>query len=260
MASKITWHSHGCFEILLVLEGFLEYEFEDGRIESLAGGQFLPIAPEVKHRGKHDVRRPARLIGLLFNPSAKNATRNSPFSTTELRWLTVQISLGAGHSHRMNKQMRGLVNSFSKTLENFDSTDIAKIVSMRLAICSILLDAARQCSTSAGDDKPQHLVQNAIQYMKSNVRSEVSIESVAKAVKCSRAKLFALFKESTGMTPNDYWLRLRIDQAQELLKSTELSVTRIAMDSGFSTSQYFSTVFKKYVGARPLEYRESVRG
>jgi len=92
--------------------------------------------------------------------------------------------------------------------------------------------------------------------MKLNLQSEASIESVAEVARCSRWRLFVLFKESTGMTPNDYWLRLRIEHAQALLSSSTLPVTKIAMDSGFSTSQYFSTVFKKYTGISPSEYRE----
>ncbi len=240
----------------MVLDGFVEYEFENGHFESLAGGQFLVIPPAVQHRGKHDVRRPARLLGMLVKPTAKHVTYNSPFSCSDFQWLTGQLRSGETHVHRMNAQMCGSINSLSNLLEDFDSNDVAKVVSMRLLICSILINAA-QLSTDGAIRQPQPMIQKAIDYMKANLREEVSIESVAKAVKCSRAKLFAVFKESAGMTPHDYWLRLRIDHAQELLRSSELSITKIAMDSGFSTSQYFSTVFKRYVGYSPLEYRRS---
>jgi transcriptional regulator GlxA family with amidase domain len=129
-------------------------------------------------------------------------------------------------------------------------------VSFRLAICAILLEAARQFSSS-GVLEPTQVVQTAMDYMKQNLRFDDSIESVAKAANCSRARLFSLFKESTGMTPNDYWLRLRVDHACLLLRTTNHTVTTIAMQSGFSTSQYFSSVFKKYSGTSPRDYRQS---
>lgn len=255
-ASRITWHSHECFEILMVLEGSTEYEFEDGRVESLSGGQFLSIAPGVQHRGKHNLRSPARLLGILFDPSVKNATRNTPFTRKDLEWLTQQIRTGAGYTHRINEDIRGYIKALSPSLENIRNANAATLVSFRLAICAILLEAARQFSSS-GVLEPTQVVQIAVDYMKQNLRFDHSIESVARAANCSRAKLFSLFKESTGMTPNDYWLRLRVDHARLLLRSTNHTVTSIAMQSGFSTSQYFSSVFKKYSGTNPRDYRES---
>jgi AraC-like DNA-binding protein len=258
-ASRITWHSHDCFELLMILEGSTEYEFDDGHLESLAGGQFLAIAPGVKHRGKHDLRRPARLLGILFDSSSTNAIRNTPFTGKDLKWITQQIRTSAGRTHQMNADIRGHIKSLAILLENFQSANAATLVFLRVAICSILLEVARQISSTRVLE-PKQVVQIATDYMKRNLRFEDSIESVAKVANCSRAKLFALFKESTGMTPNDYWLRLRVDHAQSLLRSTNLPVTRIAMDSGFSTSQYFSTVFKKYAGTSPSDYRESECG
>jgi AraC-like DNA-binding protein len=255
-ASRITWHSHDCFEILMVLEGSTEYEFEDGRTESLAGGQFLSIAPGVQHRGKHNVRSPARLLGILFDPTVTNAIRNTPFTHKDLEWLTLQIRMGAGYTHRISTDMRGYIKALSPSLENIRSANAATLVSFRLAICAILLEVARQFSSS-GVLEPTQVVQTAMDYMKQNLRFDDSIESVAKAANCSRARLFSLFKESTGMTPNDYWLRLRVEHARLLLRTTNHSVTKIAMQSGFSTSQYFSAVFKKYSGTSPRDYRQS---
>ncbi len=240
------------------MDGFTEYEFDDGHIESLAGGQFIAIPPAVRHRGRHDVRRPARLLGLLLDPRAKNATRNSPFTSGDLGWLTTQLEAGQTRTHRINDQLQETIKTLAKSLEDFDSADIAKVISMRILICSTLLHAAQQ-STHVATQKPQQFIEKAIDFMKANLRAELSIESVADAVKCSRAKLFALFKDSAGMTPHDYWLRLRIDRAQELLRTSKMSITKIAMDCGFSTSQYFSTVFKKYAGTSPLEYRKNIR-
>lgn len=240
------------------MDGFTEYEFDDGHIESLAGGQFLAIPPNIRHRGRHDVRRPARLLGLLFDPQVKNATRNSTFTPSDLHWLKAQLESGQMRSHRINAQMRKSISSLAKMLEEFDSADNAKVISMRLLVCSTLMDAALQ-STDTDVRKPQQFIEKAIDFMKANLRTEASIDSVAIAVKCSRAKLFVVFKEWAGMTPNDYWQRLRIDHAQELLRTSKLSITKIAMDCGFSTSQYFSTVFKKYAGTSPLEYRRNIQ-
>jgi len=61
------------------------------------------------------------------------------------------------------------------------------------------------------------------------------------------------------MTPNDYLLRLRIRKASELLSDSETSITDIAFRTGFSSSQNFSKVFKKYTGMMPSRYRDERR-
>jgi transcriptional regulator GlxA family with amidase domain len=57
------------------------------------------------------------------------------------------------------------------------------------------------------------------------------------------------------MTPNDYLQRLRVTRARDLLVTTSQSVTDIAYATGFSSSQYFSNVFRKYAGTTPSTFR-----
>ena len=61
---------------------------------------------------------------------------------------------------------------------------------------------------------------------------------------------------STGSSPKDYWLRMRVEcAARRLRKSPGLTVTDVAYEFGFSSSQYFATVFRRYLGVSPVEYR-----
>ena len=63
------------------------------------------------------------------------------------------------------------------------------------------------------------------------------------------------------MTPNDFLLRVRVEKARELMANRGKTVTEVAFAVGFSSSQYFSTVFRRYTGQTPGEYRQSqVRG
>jgi AraC-like DNA-binding protein len=86
-----------------------------------------------------------------------------------------------------------------------------------------------------------------------------SMTETARAVGCSRARLFRIFQQSTGMTPNDYLQRLRVSRAGELLAGTSRPITEIAIACGFSSSQYFSNVFRKYLGQTPTAFRGAGR-
>lgn len=254
-ASRITWHTHDCYEILLLLDGSTAYEFRGLPAVELPGGHFMVIPPGTWHRGLHDVRRPVRLTGLMFDPTKSAHAANTSFLEPELAWLEKQFLTGAMQAKRMSSELRNLIKSLPREFSSFDPSQVSQVASLRLTVCAILLEAAKQLllvRTTA----PKLAVQAAIEFMKARQNDTCSIEAVAKAVRCSRAKLFEIFKESTGMTPNDYWQRLRIDRAQELLANSDLPIIHIALECGFSTSQYFSSVFRKYCGMSPSDYRQ----
>jgi AraC-like DNA-binding protein len=64
-----------------------------------------------------------------------------------------------------------------------------------------------------------------------------------------------VFKAATGLSPNDFLQRHRIEVAREQLANPRRTITNIAMSTGFNSSQYFSNVFQKYCGMTPSEYR-----
>lgn len=72
----------------------------------------------------------------------------------------------------------------------------------------------------------------------------------------SRASLYNKLKALTGMGANDYITKLRMERAIWLLTHSKLSVNEISDQTGFSTSRYFSTVFKQYTGCSPTQYKE----
>ena len=66
-----------------------------------------------------------------------------------------------------------------------------------------------------------------------------------------------VFRRATGQTPIDYLIRLRIQKAMEWLAGTSLSVTDIALKTGFDDSNYFTRQFRKATGETPTAYRKT---
>ena len=71
----------------------------------------------------------------------------------------------------------------------------------------------------------------------------------------SVSHLITLFRKSTGETPHQFLLARRIERAEALLRSSDRSITDIAMDLGFSSSQHFATAFKKKKGVTARDVR-----
>ncbi|HEX5941377.1 MAG TPA: helix-turn-helix transcriptional regulator, partial [Anaerolineales bacterium] len=67
------------------------------------------------------------------------------------------------------------------------------------------------------------------------------------------------FRQEMGITLVTYLNRYRVDQAKALLERGELNLTEIALETGFSSSAYFSRVFRQEVGITPRDYQRSVR-
>ncbi|HLS67121.1 MAG TPA: AraC family transcriptional regulator [Pseudogracilibacillus sp.] len=68
------------------------------------------------------------------------------------------------------------------------------------------------------------------------------------------------FKQTFGMTPVQYIQRVRLEKAQQLLQTTNMSILAIALDVGFSHASSFNRLFKRQFACTPTQYRESVRG
>ncbi len=253
-ASRITWHAHEHYELLFLLDGATSYEFADGRTVELPGGHFLVIRPGLRHRGLHDVRQPVRLCGIQFDSRPKRSVRHTPFTLSDLQKLNRQFSAGVMQPYRMNQELRRLIRSLLQRLANPGPTEELFVASLRLSVCATLLEVARQLANPRSLGANQ-AVASAIALMDSRLAEPLSMDALAAAAHCSRARMFHLFKETTGLTPNDYLQRLRIERAKSALTTTTQSVTGIALGSGFSSSQYFSTVFRKYTSSTPLEFR-----
>lgn len=100
------------------------------------------------------------------------------------------------------------------------------------------------------------MLDSIIFFISNNFMSNITLSDIAHACSCSESTICHLFKKHKGISTQKYILNLRIEQAKKLLKTSYLSITDIALMSGFDNSNYFSTAFKKEVGKSPSEYRE----
>jgi transcriptional regulator GlxA family with amidase domain len=104
------------------------------------------------------------------------------------------------------------------------------------------------------------VVAQAQQWLQSHLSSPVVMTALAEQVQLSPRTLNRRFKRATGMTPLAYLQSLRIAQAKDLLRHSNLSIGDIAWRQGIQDVSYFSQLFRRHCGMTPLHYREAVRG
>lgn len=95
-----------------------------------------------------------------------------------------------------------------------------------------------------------------VQAMQDNLDRPLSVEDLARSAHLSVSHYFALFRRLTGYSPRNYYTRLRIHRAAQLLTTTRLSVKVVARRLGYDDPLYFSRTFRLVNGVSPREYRE----
>src|ERR1051325_327839 len=99
----------------------------------------------------------------------------------------------------------------------------------------------------------------SIAYMAEHLDQPIQVAALAARASISPSHFFALFKRETGSPPIDYFIRLRMGRARELLESTGVSVKEVAATLGYQDPFYFSRLFKSVNGVAPTDYRRLER-
>jgi AraC-like DNA-binding protein len=105
------------------------------------------------------------------------------------------------------------------------------------------------------DAQPELRIGLTISYMKEHLDKPLRAATLASVAKMSLPHYFVIFKRCTGSTPIDYFIRLRMERARELLATTSCSVKEIAGVLGYDDPLYFSRVFKAVNQITPTQYR-----
>ena len=126
-------------------------------------------------------------------------------------------------------------------------------LSARLVHLLDLLLAGRE----AGQEEPgKDAAAEGIAYINEHFREPVSLELLAARAGMSPFHFLRIFSQAAGLTPHQYLISTRLCAARFLLRSTALSVKRIALDCGFSTEAAFCSTFRKWEGLTPSQYRK----
>lgn len=106
------------------------------------------------------------------------------------------------------------------------------------------------------DRDDSFILSKVLQYLKRFYRERISLQDLCALCNCSCSYMSHMFKKQTGKSINQYINELRISEAKILLANTRLSITNVALQTGFSSSNYFANVFREHCCCSPTEYRK----
>lgn len=104
-------------------------------------------------------------------------------------------------------------------------------------------------------DNTEHKINKILKYVQTDCFSDINWHDLSEQFGVPLRTLFRHLKEKTGMTPDNYLKRLRLISARKKIRETDISITNIAFDCGFSNSNYFATAYKSVFGITPSTER-----
>ena len=133
----------------------------------------------------------------------------------------------------------------------------------RAALHNMLVSIIRDYKKNKVDSEIMEIsrpIESSMRRVKGNLSNPPSVRQLANEVGISEAGFRKRFRTEIGCSPLDYINRRRIDEAQRLMTLGNTNIKEISYDLGFSSRQYFSTVFKRVTGVSPGEFITKLSG
>ncbi|HYZ73898.1 MAG TPA: AraC family transcriptional regulator [Chthoniobacterales bacterium] len=105
---------------------------------------------------------------------------------------------------------------------------------------------------------PLQSLRRVMERMRSDLVTNLDLKTLAAESGYSRNHFLRMFRAATGSTPHQFFLQLRVEKAQSLMKNKSLRIIDIAASCGFESQAHFSRVFREIVGATPMQYRRDI--
>ncbi len=253
---KMHWHSYG--EIMLVGPGDTNiYQINQTRYE-LAEGDFVLIWPMEMHAVIDADREKALVIQF------SNAFMNSLFDLRRIMHFYHNLHVLCINSHKQ------LVNELRVIADKMKDIFFSDKIDRELRCCMLLMEfmltldkhrneftdeLSAEERTSYSDDILKRMIM-VTDYIKNNLTADdLSQGAMARMAGVSKDYFSRIFKNVTGMNYSKWLNTIRLEKATSLLSQEKMTLTEVAMLSGFQSIPSFNRVFREEKGMAPGEYR-----
>ena len=253
---QMPFHWHNEWEILRILDGTLKISLDDEQY-SLQKGDSLLIRGGVLHGGEPENCIYECLVFDLYG-IFRTMEMVKPYLRPFYRQAYLPKSFyPAGGSAEAEGILGDLLAVFSS---GSACPELETVAGFSRLFAWIRKQGAYEAASQAeGVTSPTDRLKPVLEYIEGHYPAAISLEDLA-AVAGMNPKYFCrVFRSLTHHSPVDYLNFYRIEQAANLLDSTDLPVTEVGNRCGFFESSYFTKVFKKYKGTTPVAYRRNLR-
>ncbi|MFZ5351293.1 MAG: AraC family transcriptional regulator [Bacillota bacterium] len=250
------WHSY--FEIILVLEGTAEIQLNSDYFHASTGELVLVDVYDI-----HNVAGQCRYMVINIDPAQIPHIRSSfkevfP-KTTEAKRIKSDIEEKAPQV--VKACIFDIFSLYKEKPFGYMLLVMGKIYEMLGSIhgyAASLNSNSLPVSQTRKEDLTR--LNNIVEYIRNNYTRDIELEDIAKEVGFTPTYFCRFFKRAMGKTFFEYLNYYRCSKAEILINTTSMTITEIAMETGFSSLSYFDKVYKKHKGCRPSEEKSRATG
>jgi AraC-like DNA-binding protein len=244
--------------IYYVIDGKFEWLINE-RHYTLYPGDIAFVMPGQKIGGSKGFLDIGTLFRLYINADKSYPNFNKLFG----KWSNISDSERATISKILflNKvpvlKIKEAADTLYEIQSEIISQEIGYLTRTNQLIDSLLINIARQSTRHADSrrDFPRTFMK-LDQTLRHNLAHQWTVEEMAALFGLGTTAFTERVKSYTGFSPMNYLINIRISEAIKLLKQPNVNLTNIALETGFYSSQHFSTTFKKLTGYTPGQFRK----
>lgn len=242
-------HFHTNMEFVVILNGKQKYLAGDKRY-TLYGKDMFVSYPYEQHGNSGAVQDICEFIWFQLDMSSSDHFLGLVPPCSEYVFQRVK------EYHRRIKRINGKeLYLLRSAFEYLSSGDFSKQMLGYSELLRFIMRNICMSEMESEEDTYDETIQDVISYIHKNLLNDLNIELLAEKCGLSASRFKAKFKDEMGVTPHAYINTLKIDSAKIYLKDSWRTVTDIAYLLNFSSSNHFASVFKKYTGQTPTEFR-----
>ena len=239
-------HTHHCAELFYIAGGQGSFIVDENTFP-VAKDDLIIISPLVEHTEISDQSQPLEyiVVGVDGLELASGEGSGEQFYICHSQQANIP----------MQAYMRDMLHEMETRAPGYESIchSLLEVLLIRLARSSDY--SARLIPSANHVNKESATVRR---YIDSHFKEPVTLDLLASMVHINKYHMVHNFTRDYGTSPINYLLSLRLQESKQLLQSTNHSMSQIARIVGFSSSCYFSEVFKKATGISPSEYRANL--
>ncbi len=246
-------HFHYYYELFYVRQGNARF-FINNLLYDLHAGDFIIIPPRKVHYNRY--LSTCIRINIYFKES--DLTKNGALYLPNLQDRFLRLALV-----HVPSAYRDTFNHMIDDMLQEDKVDDENTKEMmELLLKQFFIAAQRHCvfqyeNTSPAPSEKDESILRAARYITEHFNQPLSLEQLADIADLSPTYFSKKFRLTTGMRMTEYISYIRLEHAAQELVSTQHTITDVAINCGFSDSNYFKDAFRKMYGVSPRAYRDS---
>lgn len=237
-------------EIILVTVGSGSITIAS-KLHSIRNGMLIYIAPNVLHTLKQEQNDSFNFFSVHFNFANIQFEDNNWHILESPKQLPLQPVQELIDYYAIEDNFKKLTECWSTKQPGYEFISRTLLQQLLIAIFQNVKKQNRDYATSLKVDK-------IIRYMNQNMTGNIKLADLSKITQLSPTYLAKVFKEATGYSLIEFFNKMKIDKAKDLLIENNRKIKEIAKEVGFNDEFYFSRVFKKIEGVSPSEYYNKI--